>query len=161
MVVNDQIIENFDSFNQPEPTETPELEATGKSIYDEESYIPSTYYESENFITKEEHYVLSYDFGYDLTSILHPTRSTVNVESQIDSTPPVNIEKDDRLYALVAFAISWFMAVLNASSVYMTMRILRTVKIMNGKETLDFYWFAVLTIKLQNFVKKSYKPAIT
>ena len=91
------------------------------------------------FITKEEHYVLSYDFGYDLTSILHPTRSTVNVESQIDSTPPVNVEEDDRLYALVAFAISWFMAVLNASSVYMTMRILRTVKIMNGKETLDFY----------------------
>ena len=139
MVVNDQIIDNFESFNQPKPTETSEIKTTENPIYEEESYIPSTYYESENFITKEEHYVLSYDFGYDLTSILHPTRSTVNVESQIDSTPPVNVEEDDRLYALVAFAISWFMAVLNASSVYMTMRILRTVKIMNGKETLDFY----------------------
>lgn len=142
MEVNDQMVDNFEVFNNLATGPDEETDdIIEDEVDDEEGFIPSTYYESENFITRDEHYTLSYDFGYDLSTILHPTRQPQNsVESQINSTPPVNVkEEDNRLYALIAFAISWFMAVLNGSSVYMTSRVLRSMYYKNGKSTIIFF----------------------
>ena len=141
MVVNEQMVDNFEFFNNHEINTLAEAEVIDDEEADEEGFIPSAYYESENFITRDEHYTLSYDFGYDLISMLHPTRQPQNsIESQINSTPPVDVKVDDnRLYALVAFAISWFMAVLNGSSVYMASRVLRSMYYQNGKSTITFF----------------------
>ena len=90
-------MENFESFNVKS-----EVSTTAATV-EAESFIPSTYYDSENFISKSDHYVLSYDFGYELNDILYPTKSANTVESQIDSTPQNEVEKDNRLYALGNF----------------------------------------------------------
>ena len=95
-MTNERLVENFESFNV-------KSEISTTAAPEPESFIPSTYYDSENFISKNDHYVLSYDFGYELNDILYPTKSASTVESQIDSTPQNQVEKDDRLYALGIF----------------------------------------------------------
>ena len=95
-MTNERLVENFESFNV-------KSEILTTAAPEPESFIPSTYYDSENFISKNDHYVLSYDFGYELNDILYPTKSSSTVESQIDSTPQNQVVKDDRLYALGIF----------------------------------------------------------
>ena len=98
--INLKIIKHLERFNileDPEsaqPTDAPvgvTLDQDGIEVINaklgeeyEEYEEPSSYYDSANFISKDEYNFLTYEYGYDLQKIITPTRaSPTNLESQV------------------------------------------------------------------------------
>jgi len=94
--VNLKITEHLKQFNLAEnmkidPTELPQSREDGVKVINakleeslDEYEEPSSYYHSNNFISKDEYQFLTYEYGYDLQKIVIPTTSTgIAVESQV------------------------------------------------------------------------------